>query len=212
MLAGTERRPHSSGHGVRPASQDKQKDPRSAAGSSGQKGAEQRLFFNGSYSHPWELSSPRQEYCRFLDDDPCCAHAGDNRRARTCKDIHGCDKQTRSASHFCGQTSTSEGRIVAEIPTPRGRMRRVGIVSGTEQGAFVFFETRSSRRGAAKMGAESRGDEHFAQKSRRGKRSPFCRGCFCWLLQSGKLKQVLFGLCAIGGGMCRSRSQRPKQL
>ena len=65
---------------------------------------------------------------------------------------------TRSASHFCGQTSTSEGRIVAEIPTPRGRMRRVGIVSGTEQGAFVFFETRSSRRGAAKMGAESRGD------------------------------------------------------
>ena len=69
QLPTRERRPHSSEHGVRPASQEKQKDPRSAAGSSGQNGAEQRRFFDGSYTHPLELSSLTQENCRFLDGE-----------------------------------------------------------------------------------------------------------------------------------------------
>ena len=69
QLPTRERRPHSSGHGVRPASQEKQKDSRSGAGRSEQNGAEQRRFFDGSYTQPWELSSLRQENCRFLDEE-----------------------------------------------------------------------------------------------------------------------------------------------
>ena len=46
------RRPHSSGHGIFPASHEMQKGPRPTAGRSGHKGAAQRLFLEGSYKHP----------------------------------------------------------------------------------------------------------------------------------------------------------------
>ena len=65
FLLSTERRPQSSGHGVRPASHDVQKRPRSAAGRSGQNGAEQRRFLDGSYTQPWELSKLAQACRRF---------------------------------------------------------------------------------------------------------------------------------------------------
>ena len=60
------RRPHSSGHGVFPASHEIQNGPRSAAGSSGHNGAEQRLFLDGSYKQPFPPSSLRHEYWRFF--------------------------------------------------------------------------------------------------------------------------------------------------
>ena len=56
------RRPQSSGHGILPLSHDMQKGPRPIAGTSGHKGAAQRLFLEGSYKQPWRPSSLRHEY------------------------------------------------------------------------------------------------------------------------------------------------------
>ena len=61
LLPKVDRRPQKFGHGVFPASHNGQKKTRSAAASSGQSAAEQRRFLAGSYTHPLESSSLRQE-------------------------------------------------------------------------------------------------------------------------------------------------------
>ena len=110
-------------------------------------------------------------------------------------------RMTGTTGHLCGQKSTSERSIIAEVPTPRRCMRGIRIVNRAEQRLPVFLESRSSRRNAIWVRAETLRCDTLAAKGKA--RQPFSVLLWPQLLAfaDGKFWQAYLGVCVVAGGM-----------